>query len=129
MTVLKVRRDSVKIAVDNSRTRVIELDVLVAKSIKIYTADLRPVQYRYKADTSQKLHFGFIAQDVKASLETIGYQDTGALVTAAKLLEDDTEDTLTLSYNDLIAPLVTVVQRMHTKVEELEGKLNAYEGN
>lgn len=106
-----------------------EIENLSEDTFDAFIMDLKPVQYRYKADTSQKLHFGFIAQDVKASLEMIGYQDTGALVTAAKLLEDDTEDTLTLSYNDLIAPLVTVVQRMHTKVEELEGKLNAYEGN
>lgn len=106
-----------------------EIENLPEDLFYTFIMDLKPVQYRYKADTSKKLHFGFIAQDVQASLEAIGYQDTGALVTAAKLSEDDTEDTLTLSYNDLIAPLVTVVQRMHTKIEKLEGKLNAYEGN
>lgn len=86
---------------------------------------LKPVEYRYKEDTSRKLRFGFIAQDIKEELKEIGYGDTGALVTAAKFKEDDEEETLTLSYTDIIAPLVSAVQSLHKKVEALTQEVEA----
>lgn len=87
--------------------------------------NLRPVQYRYRDDPKEKLRFGFIAQEIQEGLTGIGYGDTGALVTAAKLRETDEVETLTLSYTDIIAPLVKAVQTLDKRVRALEGEGNA----
>lgn len=87
--------------------------------------NLRPVQYRYRDDPKEKLRFGFIAQEIQEGLTGIGYGDTGALVTAAKLRETDKLETLTLSYTDIIAPLVKAVQTLDKRVRALEGEGNA----
>ena len=82
--------------------------------------NLKPVSYKYISDLSKKLRFGFIAQDVKETIDNIGYQNSGALVTAAKLNPNDIEYTLTLSYTDIIAPLVSVVQGLCKDIKELK---------
>jgi hypothetical protein len=84
---------------------------------------LEPVQYRFKDDKNEKLRFGFIAQDVQEELKAVGYGDTGALVTAAKLDPESDNETLTLSYTDIIAPLVKAVQSLNERVKVLEEKL------
>ena len=68
-----------------------------------------------------KLHFGFIAQDVQAALAAAGYTEGNPLVSSRKLREDDETDTLTLSYTDIIAPLVKTVQDLAARIAALEG--------
>lgn len=68
-----------------------------------------------------KLHFGFIAQDVQTALTAAGYTEGSPLVSSRKLREDDEAETLTLNYTDIIAPLVKTVQDLAARVEALEG--------
>lgn len=93
------------------------LDIGVYKDLIM---GLSPVQYRYISDRTGKLRFGFIAQDVVDDLANVGLSDSGALVTAARPNPDDQEDTLTLSYNDIIAPLVLVVQAQQSEIDTLK---------
>lgn len=102
-----------------------DIEELPEEAFNNFVFSLKPVQYRYKDDSKGKLRFGFIAQDVQQELKEIGYGDTGAIVTAARLNPEDAEDTLTLSYNDLIAPLVKAVQTLEKRVRALEGEGNA----
>lgn len=101
-----------------------DIDYNVSESFCDLIKNLKPVSYKYIDDKNEKLRFGFIAQDVQSALETVGYKDTGALVTAAKLNTRDVDDTLTLSYTDIVAPLVAMVQKMQTEIEELKGMIN-----
>lgn len=96
-----------------------DIETLPEEAFSAFVMSLRPVQYRYRADQSGKLRLGFIAQEIQESLAGIGYGDTGALVTAARLADGDIEDTLTLSYTDIIAPLVALVQRQQREIEAI----------
>lgn len=96
-----------------------DIETLPEEAFSAFILSLRPVQYRYRADQSGKLRLGFIAQEIQKSLAGIGYGDTGALVTAARLSDGDIEDTLTLSYTDIIAPLVALVQRQQREIEAI----------
>ena len=83
-------------------------------------AKLRPVQYRYKKGDSERLHFGFIAQEVLEAVEQIGYGEDGLLVNTAKGYGTEPEDvTLVLNYTDIIAPLVALVQRQQREIEAI----------
>ena len=68
----------------------------------------------------EKLHFGFVAQEVQADLTAAGYTEGNPLVSSRQLTPDG-DAVLTLNYTDLIAPLVKVVQELAARVEALEG--------
>lgn len=72
---------------------------------------LMPVQFRFKGD--DKLHYGFIAQDVqKVMPDTVQEGETGYL---------------TLTYHELIAPLYALVQEQEDRINQLEIRLKALE--
>lgn len=87
-----------------------------------FILSLKPVEYQYQNDEREKLHFGFIAQDVLDSLAYVGYGDTNALVSSAAMKEGE-EEMYTLNYIDIIAPLVATVQKLEKRIAELEGKI------
>lgn len=65
-----------------------------------------------------RLHYGFIAQEVKQVLDQSGVEDFAGYV------HDDLSDpdsTLSLSYEQFIAPLVKAVQELSNRVKQLEG--------
>lgn len=90
-----------------------------------FILSLSPVQYRYKSDKSGRVHLGFIAQEVEEQLKKIGEGGKGILVSHLKLNEGSEEETLTLNYTDLIAPLVKAVQTLDKRIRALEGEGNA----
>ena len=68
---------------------------------------LSPVRFRYKGD--DKLHYGFIAQDVQKVIpDTVQEGDDGYL---------------SLTYHELIAPLYALVQEQEKRIETLEKQL------
>lgn len=72
---------------------------------------LLPVQFRFKGD--DKLHYGFIAQDVqKVMPDTVQEGENGYL---------------TLTYHELIAPLYALVQEQEDRINQLEARLKALE--
>ncbi len=80
---------------------------------------LRPRAYRMKSDP-EKLHFGLIAQEVKAVMDDLGIPD-------ADLYGDENPDSLSLRYEQLIAPLIAVVQNQQRRIDDLETRLRALE--
>ena len=87
---------------------------------------LTPVQYSYTSDTTGKKRFGFIAQQVQAALEATGYTEDNGLVSETQRMIGE-EAMLGLSYTDLIAPLVVLVQNQEKRIKALEAIIN--EGN
>ena len=62
---------------------------------------------------SEKCHYGFIAQDIKSTLESLN-------ITFDGLTHDFEKDAYRLTYEELIAPLVKAVQELTERVENLE---------
>lgn len=82
------------------------------------TAESKPI-YEMRAIPGQRLHYGFIAQEVKTALDASGVEDFAGWVL------DDTSDpdsTQSLSYEQFIAPLVKAVQELTARIQILEGK-------
>jgi hypothetical protein len=82
------------------------------------TAEGKPI-YQMEEIPGKRLHYGFIAQEVKAALDASGVEDFAGWV------QDDTSDpnsTQSLSYEQFIAPLVKAVQELTNRVKQLEGK-------
>jgi len=80
---------------------------------------LRPRKFRMK-DGSGKLRFGLIAQEVKTVLDELG-------IDGADLYGDENPDSLSLVYEELIAPLIAAVQEQKSRIDDLESRLSALE--
>lgn len=82
------------------------------------TAEGKPI-FQMKSIPGQRLHYGFIAQEVKAALDASGVADFAGWV-----LDDvtDPDSTQSLSYEQFIAPLTKAVQELSIRVQQLEGK-------
>ncbi len=102
-----------------------DIETLSGDEYVPFILSLSPVQYRYKSDEAGRVHLGFIAQEVEEQLNKIGEGGKGILVSHLKLNEGSEEETLTLNYTDLIAPLVKAVQTLDKRVRALEGEGNA----
>lgn len=72
---------------------------------------LIPVRFRYKDD--DKLHYGFIAQDVQRIIPDV--------------VQESENGYLTLTYHELIAPLYALVQEQEDRIDRLEAQLKALE--
>lgn len=83
--------------------------------IKIDTVEtldqLKPQQYKFKKDPCQKIHYGFVAQDI---LEIEGLKD---------LVQHD-RNTYSLNYIGLIAVIVETQKKFKTEIEELKKEIN-----
>ena len=65
-----------------------------------------------------RLHYGFIAQEVKQAVDASGVEDFAGWV------QDDLSNpnsTQSLSYEQFIAPLTKAVQELSARVKQLEG--------
>lgn len=91
-----------------------DITTLETGAMKAFVLSLRPVSYRMNKDTDGKLRYGFIAQEVKATLEDAGLDEDGSPVYRYHNGEYG------LTYNDLIAPIVSVLQDLNSRVLELE---------
>lgn len=76
-------------------------------------------QFRMKDDDA-KLHFGFIAQEVREALHAVGIND-------ADLLDEDNPESLALVYDEIIAVLVDAYQKLKARVGDLESRLTRLE--
>ncbi len=74
--------------------------------------NIKPVRYIYKNDEKEKTHFGVIAQDIES---IIGGENLA--------LHSKENDTQTVCYTELIAPLIKTVQHLLEKVESLENEI------
>jgi hypothetical protein len=85
--------------------------------------NLKPVTYKYNNGTSDRLHVGFIAQDVASALNSAGLT-TQEFAGYASYKNKDGNDTLALRYEEFIALCVNEIQRLKKRITELESSLN-----
>ena len=88
--------------------------------------NLHPVTYKYNDGTSDRLHTGFIAQEVKEALDTanIDTQNFAGLV----VWEPGTEEELwTLRYEEFIALNTNEIQKAKKRIYELEARVSQLE--
>lgn len=87
---------------------------------------LNPVSYKYNEDGTYT-HFGFVAQDIEESLSELGMTggDFGAVV-KNNIVDDNGEETENyyLRYNEFIALNTWQIQKLKTKIAELEAKIS-----
>jgi hypothetical protein len=74
---------------------------------------LRPVSFNYVGDDTQKVHYGFIAQEVEPVLPST--------------VSEGKDGYLSLNYQELIAPLYALVQEQERRITQLEARLKALE--
>lgn len=92
---------------------------------------LVPKSYTLKSSKTPRTHYGFIAQEVEELLYSLGTSpDEVGIVCKSKPGEPDSEDNhYSLNYTNLIAPMVSVIQQLSKRVEELENKLNTIQND
>ena len=78
---------------------------------------LNPVEYKYKDGTSNRLHHGFIAQELHDSMQS----DWGVYCDAN--IDTGENGGKAIRYEELIADLVATVQSQNERIAELEKKL------
>ena len=78
---------------------------------------LNPVEYKYKDGTSDRLHHGFIAQELHDSMQS----DWGVYCDAN--IDTGEKGGKAIRYEELIADLVATVQSQNERIAELEKKL------
>lgn len=83
---------------------------------------LRPVTFKYNDGTSDRLHTGFIAQEVKDSVIASGLT-TQDFAGYCEWTDDSGVETCGLRYSEFIALCVDQIQKLKLRVEELEEKL------
>ena len=88
---------------------------------------LLPVTYKYNDGTSDRLHTGFIAQDVSMALEesNIDSQNFAGLVVRARGTEDEL---WALRYEEFVSLNTWQIQKLKSRVTELEERLAKLEG-
>lgn len=94
---------------------------------------IKPVQYLMKGRDSDRYHYGFISQQFKQAMEKVGIDDCGAWtvdVTNEGLknghnIYNATEDEKIygLRYEELIAPMVQVLQDLNARLTKIEQQL------
>lgn len=115
----------------NEKKDIQELDEQYSKDIIM---GLKPVSYKFIKNDSNRTHNGFIAQDIEELLANLGLttQDFAAVCKWQKVhCEDGVNETpiegeysYGLRYEELIAPLVKVVQFQQQEIDTLKTQLN-----
>lgn len=72
---------------------------------------LNPVFYTRNNDKSKKTEYGFIAQELEATLNNSGAENNG-------IITIDDEGMYSVRYNDLIAPMVKAMQEQQKMIEQ-----------
>lgn len=104
--------------------------------IESFVMGLKPVEYGRKDDTLETCHFGFYAQevyenakkfDIRTDFMNVFFKDTEDTVCQNPDMYKDEHLRWWLNYPALIAPLVSMVQKQHNKIEELENRIKILE--
>jgi hypothetical protein len=85
--------------------------------------NLIPRSYKYNNGTSNRIHTGFIAQEVEQAIITAGLttQDLAAYMrVTSKTINGEEETYLTLRYEEFIALNTYMIQKQQKRIDELE---------
>ena len=77
---------------------------------------LNPVSYTRKNDDSKKLEYGFIAQEMDATLNQFDAKNNG-------MITKDDAGMYSVRYNDLLAPMVKAIQEQQIMIEQLKKEI------
>ena len=107
---------------ENKKNTIIEID----EKYNVFFDNIGCYTFKYNEGTSGRLHCGFISQRIKNSLDiaNISTQDFGGVVT--KYNDDGTEDWY-VRYEEFIPLNTWQIQKLKTRVAELENRLAALE--
>lgn len=86
---------------------------------------LTPKVFKYNDGTSGRLHTGFVAQDVKAAIESSGLT-TNDFAAYVECKDPDGTDSCGLRYEEFVALNTYMIQRLQKRVEELEEKIRGH---
>ena len=112
---MRWRRLYCTMSVDVSSDERLKQDIEPIKNAVDLILNVPVYQYRLKADPS-KLRYGSTSQGVKAVLDRLGIVD-------ADLYGDENPDSLSLRYEQFIAPLIATVQQQEKRIKALEDRL------
>lgn len=119
--------------VDSDREKKNSISYDLAKYEKLF-GRLMPAVYKYNNGTSDRLHTGFISQDVEDGLEEseLTSQDFAGFIKSPKLDENgkeiEGEYVYALRYEEFIALNTHMIQKLMGRVEELEQRVSELEG-
>ena len=77
---------------------------------------LKPVSYTRKNDVKKSVEYGFIAQELQASLQKFGVENAGIIST-------DDNGMLGVRYNDLLAPMILATQEQQKQILEQQKQI------
>jgi len=110
----------------NEKKDIDALDDITARDLIM---GLHPVTYKFINNTSDRVHYGLIAQDVETLLGHLGIenQDFAGLIKSPKTDEDgnpiEGEYRYGLRYDEFIAPLIKMCQNLQNEVTELRAEI------
>jgi len=88
-----------------------------------FISALNPAKYNYKEemqlkgiDTSEQ-HFGVMAQSINNYLKSVSNEKFN-------IIQYDSEGTMMVNYNELIAPMIKTIQELIKRIERLENKID-----
>ena len=113
-------RSSSAIVVSSDRNKKKDIEVLDERYSTFFN-NLNPVRFKYKDGKSSRYHTGFIAQEVIEALSQsdLSEQELAAICTLRN--KDDSEE-LGIRYEEIIALCVNEIQKLKSRVKELEEK-------
>ncbi len=82
-----------------------------------FISALEPVSWTWKKNDDGRTHYGLSAQRTKRAADSLGVDFGG-------IIYDDKADRYHLSYSEFIAPLISAMQELTARVEQLEAKDN-----
>ncbi len=74
------------------------------------------MSYTRKNDVKKSVEYGFIAQELQASLQKFGVENAGIIST-------DDNGMLGVRYNDLLAPMILATQEQQKQILELQKQI------
>lgn len=102
--------------------------------------ELKPVTYKMISGTSDRTHYGFIAQDIEASLHTLGLSGKDFAGFCKDVRIDDNGNTVVdenkhaiydygLRYSEFIALNTYMIQKLQNEISELKAEVQKLKGS
>lgn len=98
----------------------------MSKYIELFDA-LKPANYKMINGTSDRTHTGFVAQDIKESLQNLGMSTVDFACFIKDKNEETGEDVYALRYEELIALLTAKIQQQQKQIDDLETRISNIE--
>lgn len=101
------------------------IDINAEFSTKLING-LSPKSYTFKTAKTPRTHYGFVAQEVEELLNSLGTStdEVGLVCKSLPNAPDGENNHYSLNYTNLIAPMVSVIQQLSSRIEELENKIS-----